>query len=140
MIADAFWWVAYSYVSLSIIGLILLAALVVGYFPLLKYFPVIGPYVLVGKLVSFIAVALLCFLVGARTADERQEIKHLQAENARLLNHITATNEAAEKDALQAIKDAEQLNDLGKKADETPANNAPCFVDGAAADRLRSIK
>lgn len=140
MFADFIWSIAYSYPVLGILGLLLLASLVLGYIPLLKYFPVIGPYVLVARFAFPLFIAVLFFLVGARFADERQEMKHLAAENARLLNHINAANSANEADSLQALKDSEQLNDLGKKANETPANDAPCFIDGSSADRLRSIK
>jgi len=41
---DIFWTIATSYPALCFDGVVLLAALVVGYFPLLKYFPVIGPW------------------------------------------------------------------------------------------------
>lgn len=140
MFTDWMWWIAYSYVSLAAIGIVLIAALVVGYFPLLKWFPIIGPYVPVGKLVSLLAASLLCFLVGARTADERQEAKQLKAENALLIKRLAATNGANETDAAQAAKDSERITDLGKKADETPDNSAPCFTDDGASERLRRIR
>ena len=51
--ASLFWTVATSYAALTIDGVILLVCLIVGYFPLAKYLPVVGPYVEAAKLVEF---------------------------------------------------------------------------------------
>ena len=50
MMASLFWTIATSYTALIIDGIILLVFLVVGYFPLARYLPVVGPYVEAAKL------------------------------------------------------------------------------------------
>lgn len=74
---DLFWDVATSYPVLGLIGAVFVAALVVGYFPLLKWFPMIGQYVPAARLVVLIAAGLLCFLIGFRVSDGREEAKRL---------------------------------------------------------------
>ncbi len=56
----------------------LLAALVVGYFPLLKYFPVIGPYVPEARFIAILMIALMAFLIGYRISDGRNAMTNLQ--------------------------------------------------------------
>lgn len=79
MLTGLFWDIATSTPALGFDGLILLVALVVGWFPLLKYLPGIGAYVPVVRLVAALIALLLCFLVGFRVADEREEAKNLRA-------------------------------------------------------------
>lgn len=79
MMGDFFWNVATSFPALGFNGLILLAALVVGWFPLLKYVPAIGAYMPAARLVALLVAALLFFLIGFRVADEREEAKILRA-------------------------------------------------------------
>ncbi len=83
---DLFWTVATSYVVLGLVGLILLAALVVGYFPLLKWFPVIGSYVPVARLVSTLAMGLLCLLLGFRGSARTGRGRVTQAQDCRATN------------------------------------------------------
>jgi hypothetical protein len=78
MMGDFFWNVATSFPSLGLVAGILLAALVVGWFPLLKYLPAIGAYVPAARLVAVLVAALLFFLIGFRIADEREEAKLLR--------------------------------------------------------------
>lgn len=75
---DIFWNVATSYFALGIDGLLLLAAAVVGFFPLVKYLPGIGSYVPAARLVAVLVAGLMCFLVGFRVADGRDEAKNLR--------------------------------------------------------------
>lgn len=96
MIADLFWNVATSSIVLGVVGLVLAAALVVGYFPLLKWFPIIGQYVPVARLVVILSAALLCFLVGFRLSDEREEAKSLKLQLAAKQMDLEAANEAAQ--------------------------------------------
>lgn len=92
--ADVFWDVATSCPVLGVVGLIFLAALVVGYFPLLKWFPIIGDYVPVGKQVSLIAMGLLCLLIGFRLSDERSDAKNLKLQLAATAIDLTASQNA----------------------------------------------
>lgn len=73
----------------------LLASLVVACFPLLKWLPMIGPYVPVAKLVSYLALALLLFLFGFRVADGRAEAKALRATIEANNIDLEAASEAA---------------------------------------------
>lgn len=75
-----FWSIATSHFALLAIAGMLLAALVVGYVPLLKFVPVIGPYVRVAKLVAFLTFGLLCALLDRRSADMRAEINQLRTD------------------------------------------------------------
>ncbi len=79
MMSDLFWNVATSAPALGFNGLVLLAALAVGFFPLVKYLPVIGPYVPAARVVALLSAALICFLVGFRVSDERAEMANLRA-------------------------------------------------------------
>ncbi|RTL52887.1 MAG: hypothetical protein EKK40_06990 [Bradyrhizobiaceae bacterium] len=139
MLTDLFWTLATSNLVLGLVGLILIAALVVGYFPLLKWFPVLGEYVPVAKLASLLSVGLICFLVGVRFADDREATKQIQAKNALLTQRLQAANDVATMDAKRAQDDADKIAQLEKLANATPTNNSPCF-DSDAAGRVRSIR
>lgn len=139
MLVDWFWWAATSYIVLGLVGAIVAASLIVGYFPLLKWFPILGDYVPVAKLVSLLSVGLICFLLGVRFADERETAKQLQAKNNLLTQRLQAANDVAAMDAKRAQDDADKIALLEKLANETPPNSAPCF-DNDAAGRLRSIR
>jgi hypothetical protein len=112
--ADLFWSVATSYLVLSSVALVLMAALIVGYFPMLKWFPVIGQYVPVARLAAFVAVAMLCFLVGFRIADEREEAKSLRLELEAKEVDLTAAEDAAK----QADEARQQLAEQSKADQE----------------------
>ncbi|HEY0220030.1 MAG TPA: hypothetical protein VGC26_09750 [Afipia sp.] len=111
---DLFWSIATSHIVLAIVGAVLLAALIVGYFPLLKWFPILGDYVPVAKLVSLLAASLLAFLIGFRIADERAETKSLRAELAAKSIDLKAAQDAA-KDADQARQQLAQQADDDQK-------------------------
>jgi hypothetical protein len=115
-VSDLFWDVATSYTALCFVAAVLLAALVVGYFPLLEYFPVIGPYVPVARLVAILAFGLLGFLVGFRISDEREAMKNLKSEVEAKTIDLNATVEAEDQAnaartelAKQAIADQERI-------------------------------
>lgn len=103
IVGDIFWDIATSSPVLGLIGLILGAALVVGYFPLLKWFPVIGQYVPVARLVVILSAALLCFLIGFRVSDQRAEAKALRLQlAAKEIDLKAAQNAADEADKAKA--------------------------------------
>lgn len=95
MMGDFFWDIATSSPVLGAVAAILGAALVVGYFPLLKWFPVVGQYVPAARLAVILSAALLCFLVGFRVSDEREEAKSLRLQLAAKQVDIDAANDAA---------------------------------------------
>lgn len=114
--SDIFWTIATSYTALCFDAVVLLAALVVGFFPLLKYFPVIGPYVPEARFVALVMIALMAFLIGFRIADERDAMKNLKAEVEAKTVDLDATIDA-EKEAsaaraelaAQAVADQERI-------------------------------
>ena len=79
MMTDWFLDLATSTPALGFNGLVLLVSLAVGFFPLVKYLPVIGPYVPAARVVALLSAALICFLVGFRVSDERAEMANLRA-------------------------------------------------------------
>ncbi len=130
---DFFWNIATSYAALSAIGLVLAAALVVGYFPLLKWFPVIGTYVPVARLVVLLSAGLLFFLVGFKVSDGRAEAKSLRAQLAAKQVDLDATQQAAnaadkarEELAEQAKQDQERIADYAEKLKKRP--NGACTL------------
>src|SRR4051794_34070513 len=113
---DFFWDIATSSAALGLVGLVLLAALVVGYFPLLKWLPIVGPYVPVARLVVILTAALLCFLIGFRVADERAEALNLRNKVEAMAIDLEAADEAAKESdkakaelAKQAQADQERI-------------------------------
>jgi hypothetical protein len=115
-VSDIFWTIATSYMALCFDAVLLLAALVVGYFPLLKYLPVIGPYVPVARLIATIMLVLMSFLIGFRISDEREAIKNLKSEVEAKTIDLNATVEAEDQAnaartelAKQAIADQERI-------------------------------
>ena len=105
--SDFIWSLATSYLVLSIIGIILLAALIVGYFPLAKYLPVIGPYVEAAKLIAFLLFGLMSFLVATRLSDERAEVKRLKTDLAFTQLQLNTQKQTAEQ-AQKLREQAEQ--------------------------------
>lgn len=136
MMADLFWDVATSAAVLGAIGAVLAAALIVGYFPLLKWFPVIGQYVPAARLVVIISAALLCFLVGFRLSDEREEAKSLRLQlEAKQVDLTAAQNAEQEANtartelAKQAQDDQERIADYAEQLKKRP--NASCTLGPA---------
>jgi len=134
---DLFWSVATSYLALSIIGIVLLAALIVGYFPLAKYLPVIGPYIETAKLIAFLLFGLLAFLIGVRITDERAALKQVKQDLAfsqLQLNAQKQSAETADKLRQQAEQQAEQANqkvtDYEAQLAKQPAGCGCNFDDG----------
>lgn len=142
---DLIWSLATSYLALGIIGTILLAALIVGYFPLLKWFPVIGQYVAAGKIVSLSAASVLAFLIGTRLADERAEVKRLKIDLAYSKLQIEAQKASAETAAKLRAQAEQQAATLEKKVSDyedrlakQPAGCGCAFDDGDV-NSLRGI-
>ena len=143
--ADLIWAAATSYLVLGVISAFLLAALVVGYFPLLKWFPVIGPYVRVAKLIAFLLFGVLSFLIATRLADERAEVKRLKTDLAftRLqLDTQKQTAEQAQKlrdEAEQKAAEANQkVTDYEDRLAKSPSG-CGCSFDDDDVNSLRGI-
>ena len=143
--SDFIWSLATSYLVLSIIGIILLAALIVGYFPLAKYLPVIGPYVEAAKLIAFLLFGLMSFLVATRLSDERAEVKRLKTDLAFTqlqLNTQKQTAEQAQKLREQAEHQAAEANqkvtDYEDRLAKSPSG-CGCSFDDDDVNSLRGI-
>jgi hypothetical protein len=111
--ADLFWSVATSYLVLSIIGIVAVAALIVGHVPFGKYAPVIGPYVVLAQFVAYPTLMLLAFLVGVRITDERAALKQVKQDLAFSQLQLDAQKQSAEiadKLRQQAQQQAEQAD------------------------------
>jgi predicted PurR-regulated permease PerM len=117
MIGDLFWNVATSAPALGFIGLVLLASLAVGFFPLVRFLPVVGPYVPAARLVALLAAALICFLVGFRVADEREQLQNLRATVA----IQSADLENARKSAADEFQRASEIEATANAQHETDA-------------------
>lgn len=131
--ADLFWDFATSSPVLWIIGLVLAASLIVGYFPLLKWFPTLGQYVPVARLVVIITAALLCFLVGFRLSDEREEARSLRLKLYAQSVDLEAAEDAAKQSdaaraelAKQAQDDQERIADYADQLKKRP--NSACTL------------
>jgi hypothetical protein len=142
---DWLWWLATSDGVLSLIALVLVVAFVVGHIPLAKLLPVVGPYVVLARFVALLALGLLCFLVGARIADERAEVAQLKRSVEWQKIQLEA-QDAAAADAERLRKDAEaradaanqRVIDYEDKLSKQPAG-CGCALDDADVDSLRNI-
>ncbi|MCA1458089.1 hypothetical protein I6F35_33690 [Bradyrhizobium sp. BRP22] len=102
---DMFWDVATSAAVLSIIGVVLVGAVVIAHLPgfVERIWPEAEAYGMAAALVQAIAAGLLCFLIGFRASDER-------AENASLKNEV-AYRQVQIETAEETAKDAERLKE-----------------------------
>lgn len=106
---DVFWNIATSSPVLFIVAAVFVAAAIVGYLPLLKWFPIIGQYVPTARLVVILSAAILCFLIGFRVADNRAEAANLRHKVEAMAIDLEAADAAA--------KESEQAKaELAKQA------------------------
>jgi hypothetical protein len=143
--ADLFWSVATSDVALSIVGVVLVAALVAGHLPLIGRIPAVAPYVVAARLSAYPALALLAFLIGVRITDERADLKQAQRDLAFSQLQLDAQKQAADTAAklrADAEVKAEQANqkvsDYEERLAKQPAGDG-CNLDDADVRSLRDI-
>jgi hypothetical protein len=143
--ADWFWWGATSYFVLSALGVVLVAALIVGHVPFGKYAPVIGPYVVLAQFAAYPALALLAFLIGMRIADERADLKQAKIDLAfsqLQLSTQKQTAETAQKLRADAEAKAEQANqkvtEYEDRLAKLPADHG-CNLDDGDVRSLHDI-
>jgi hypothetical protein len=146
MMTDLFWNAATSTVTLSLVGLVLLAAFLVAHVPGIveRVWPQAYVYAKAAALVQVLAAALLFFLVGFRVADERAETRQLK--NDLTFKEIQIENsEATAKEAerLKAEAEAkadeakEKLDDFRKRFGDRP--EAVCAFNADDLERLRAL-
>lgn len=136
---NLFWAIATSYIVLGIVGAVLIAAIIVGYFPLLKWFPVLGEYVPIGKLVSLLAMGLLCGLLATRMTAERYDAAQAAAKVIILQGRLDTLEKVNKVDAAQAAKNADEIARLRHLAGKTPSNNKIAIPEDSA-ERIGVIR
>ncbi|MES2030821.1 MAG: hypothetical protein V4477_16700 [Pseudomonadota bacterium] len=62
--------------------MVLVAALIIGFAPLIKWLPVIGPYVPLARIVAFVVVVVMALCIGHRLADESAELARVKIDLA----------------------------------------------------------
>lgn len=103
-LGDLFWNVATSASLLGVDGLLLLAAGVVGWAPLLSMAPLVAPYVKAARLVAVLVALVMAFLLGARVMDEREAAKNLRVRLATVQHDLEATQRAHADDLEQSTR------------------------------------
>lgn len=143
--ADLLWLVATSDAVLWILTTLFLAGLVVGFAPLLRWMPVLAPYVMLARLVALVALAILAFLIGFRVADERAEVKRLKADLAfkqLQLDNEKATAETAARLRAEAEAEAatanQKVTDYEERLAKQPAGDG-CDLDDGDVRSLHDI-
>lgn len=136
------WGIMTSDLLLSFLVFVLLAAVVVGWFPLLKYLPAIGAYVSDARLVAVLVLVAVSFLLGFRTSDERESVERLRATLAARDADIAIAAKSralAEKRAseIEAAANAQMRTDADYIASLVPAD-ACAFDPGPVGVRARA--
>jgi hypothetical protein len=136
------WEIATSDLVLSLLGLVLLTAAVVGWFPLLKYLPAIGAYVPASRLVAVLVLVAIAFLIGFRTSDERESMEKLRATLAAREADIaiagkSATDASMRANRIEADTDARHQDDVAY-IEALEADGACAFDPFAGGVRSRS--
>ncbi|MFZ5692465.1 MAG: hypothetical protein ACOY5F_14545 [Pseudomonadota bacterium] len=139
------WAIATSDLALMIGVIVLVAALVVGFAPLLDRLPVIAPYVPLARLVAFAMLFLLGLSVGHRLADESAALAQARTDLAFKDLELDAQRQSAEIAAkLRADAEAKageadkKVSDYEARLAKRPANDA-CALDDGDVDWLRRI-
>ncbi|MBR0867314.1 hypothetical protein [Bradyrhizobium diazoefficiens] len=137
-ISDFLWAAATSEMALSALGLLIFAAGLVGYLPIVS--TLLGGYAKTAKLVFIIALTALVFLLGFRTADNRAESKILRdqiaarddviARQKSSLNTALDAAETASKQrdeaAQRALEAQDEIDDYERRLKARP--NAACLL------------
>ena len=135
MFSTLFWDVATSRPAIGLDVTFLIAALAVGYFPLVKYLPIVGPYVPFARLVSLGVALLIAFMLGARVQLERETLDKLRAtlavkERDLAIASKSAADVAQRAQLIEAAANAQHESDLDYIA---TLKGAPgCAFDGDA--------
>jgi len=95
-VASLFWTIATSDLALWIDGAILIVTAIVGWVPLLRWFPIAGTYVPVARLAFIGVLFIFGICIGHRIADESAELKRSQQELAFKQLQLDAQRQSAE--------------------------------------------
>ena len=139
------WAVATSDLALMVLGLLLAAALVVGFAPFLGRFPVIGAYVPLARLAALLLLFVIGLCIGHRLADESAALAQARADLAFKDLELDAQRQSAETAAkLRADAEAKadeadkKVSDYEAELAKRPANCGDT-LDRSDVDRLRWI-
>jgi len=140
--ASLFWTIATSDLALWIDAVVLVTVMIVGFVPLIKWLPVIGPYVPLARLVAFIVVAAMSLCIGHRLADESAELARVKIDLAfsqlqietQLQTAETAARLRAEAEADAATAN-QKVTDYEERLSKLPAT-CGCNLDD---DDVRSL-
>lgn len=142
MMASLFWTIATSYTALIIDSVVLLVALVVGYFPLARYLPIVGPYVETAKLLFAVMLFVTGVVIGHRIADESAELARVKTDLAFSKLQLDAQKQSAETAAklradaeTQAQTANQKVKDYEDRLSKLPAKCGCDFDD----DDVRSL-
>ncbi|WP_316214123.1 hypothetical protein [Bradyrhizobium sp. SZCCHNR2032] len=105
MLSHLFWTVATSDAVLVFDGLVLAASLAVGFLPLVNLLPIVGRYLSTARLVAVLVASGMAFVLGFRTADERETLDKLRTTLATKQRDL----DIAAKSATDANKRVDQL-------------------------------
>lgn len=119
MITDIFWDFVTSTLALELLGLVLLAALLVGYSPLgwlLRFVPSLEAYVILARVVAVTVALLMCFLFGFRVSDDREATKNLRETLAVKNEDLEIATKSAADETARA-REIEHASDERQKTD-----------------------
>ncbi len=134
------WTLATSDVSLAALGLLILAAAIVGYFPVVSSIAALKGYVTAARFALLLFVGVAAFLIGFRVADDRAEAAALREKIAsaegvirmknaeiRITQQMAEQADAERKAAAQRAQDAQdEINDYAERLKARP--NAACLL------------
>jgi hypothetical protein len=143
--APFFWAIATSDLAFWIGALILLASAVVGWFPLLRWFPVLGAYVPLARAVFVVMLFLIGVCLGHRLADESAALKQAQQDLAFSRLQLDAQRQSADTanklrvDAEAKAATANQkVTDYEERLSKLP-ESCGCALDDDDVNSLRNI-
>lgn len=135
--ASFFWSVVTSDLAFWIGGIILMAAAVVGWFPLLRWFPVLGAYVPLARAVFMVMLFLVGVCLGHRLADESAALKQAQQDLAFSRLQLDAQRQSADTAAkLRADAEAkaatanQKVTEYEERLSKLPESCGCAFDDG----------
>lgn len=140
-----FWSIVTSDLAFWVGGIVLIASAVVGWFPLLRWFPVLGAYVPLARAVFVTVLFLMGVCFGYRLADESAALKQVQQDLAFARLQLDAQRQSADTAAkLRAEAEAKAATANQKVIEyEDRLSKLPeacgCALDDADVNSLRDI-
>lgn len=135
--ASFFWAIVTSDLAFWIGGTILMVSAVVGWFPLLRWFPVLGAYVPLARAVFAVMLFVIGVCLGHRLADESAALKQAKQDlafsqlqlDAQRQTADTATKLRADAEAKAATAN-QKVTDYEERLSKLPESCGCAFDDG----------